>query len=127
MTLLLDSDILIDVQRSHAPALAWLSNLTDIPSVLGYVVMELIQDAENARKLKQTLQLLAPLPVVWPTQDDCNRALTDFKRFRLSHKLGLLDVLIGECAVGMGATLCTFNLKHYRVIPGLLTQQPYGR
>ena len=45
--LLLDSDILIDVQRGHAPALAWLSSLTDIPIVPGYVVMELIQDAEN--------------------------------------------------------------------------------
>jgi hypothetical protein len=29
--------------------------------------------------------------------------------------------------VGHNATLCTFNVKHYRVIPGLLTAQPYTR
>ncbi len=28
---------------------------------------------------------------------------------------------------GRGATLCTFNVKHYRVIAGLVTEQPYTR
>jgi predicted nucleic acid-binding protein len=47
--------------------------------------------------------------------------------FYLSHRLGLLDALIGACAVGRAATLCTFNVKHYRVIAGLTTEQPYPR
>jgi hypothetical protein len=33
----------IDVQRGHAAALAWFAGLTDLPSVPGLVVMELIQ------------------------------------------------------------------------------------
>jgi predicted nucleic acid-binding protein len=41
--LVLDIDILIDVLRGHAPAVAWLSSLTELPSVPGIVVMELIQ------------------------------------------------------------------------------------
>jgi predicted nucleic acid-binding protein len=46
--------------------------------------------------------------------------------FHLSHRLGLLDALIAACALGQAATLCAFNLKHYRVIAGLITEQPYS-
>jgi predicted nucleic acid-binding protein len=39
----------------------------------------------------------------------------------------LIDALVAACAIGQAATLCTFNLKHYRVIAGLTTEQPYSR
>jgi hypothetical protein len=67
------------------------------------------------------------LPVVWPTAADCQRALTNFIAYHLSHSLGLLDALIAACAVGLSATLCTFNVKHDRVVPGLVMVQPYTR
>jgi predicted nucleic acid-binding protein len=122
---LLDSDVLIDIQRGHAAAVAWFASLTDVPSVPGFVVMELIQDAQNASQVRQVLRLVAPLPIVWPSEADCQRALSDFTAYHLSHGLGLLDALIAACAVGLSATLCTFNVKHYRVVPGLNTLQPY--
>lgn len=125
--LLLDTDVLIDVQRGHAPALDWLAGLTEIPSVPGLVVMELIQDAQNSQQVRQALKLVSPLPVVWPTRTDCDRALSDFTAYHLSHSLGLLDSLIAACAIGLSADLCTFNLKHYQVVPGLTTKQPYRR
>jgi hypothetical protein len=125
--LLLDSDILIDIQRGYAPAVAWFSNLTELPAVPGLVAMELIQDAENKDQVEKARKLVAPFPVVWPTESDCNRAVTHFERYHLSHRLGLLDALIAGCAVGLAATLCTFNLKHYQVVPDLITDQPYLR
>lgn len=73
-----DSDVLIDVQRGHAAASAWFANPAELPSVPGYVVMELIQDARNARQVRDALRLVAPLPIVWPTESDCQRALRDF-------------------------------------------------
>jgi predicted nucleic acid-binding protein len=81
----LDTDVLIDVQRKHAAAVAWFSSLGSLPSVPGLVVMELIREA---------LKLVAPLPILWPTHTDCQRALNDFAAFHLSHSLGLLDALI---------------------------------
>src|SRR5947209_17505975 len=114
---LVDTDVLIDIQRGHPPALAWFAGLTDLPGVPGFVVMELVQDARNAREVRQALKLVAPLPVVWPTEADCARALSDFSTYHLPHGLGLLDALIAACAVGLSATLYTFN-KHYRVVPG---------
>jgi predicted nucleic acid-binding protein len=89
--------------------------------------MELIQDAQNKQQVRKVLQLVAPLPIVWPTETGCARALSDFTAYHLSHKIGLIDALIAACAVGYNATLCTFNVKHYRVIPGLRLEQPYSR
>ncbi|NEP14500.1 MAG: type II toxin-antitoxin system VapC family toxin [Symploca sp. SIO2C1] len=124
---LLDTDVLIDIQRGHAPALNWFAVLSEVPSVPGFVVMELIQGAQNKPQIRKVMQLLAPLPIVWPTEADCARALSDFTAYHLSHNVGLIDTFIAACAVGCSATLCTFNMKHYRVIPGLSMEQPYSR
>lgn len=124
---LLDTDVLIDIQRGHIPAISWFASLAKLPSVPGFVLMELIQNSKNSQQVRKTLQLVAPLPLVWTTEVDCARALSDFTTYHLSDSLGLLDALIASCAVGRDLTLCTFNVKHYRVVPNLITAQPYGR
>lgn len=58
--LLLDTDILIDIQRGHIPALIWVSSLHDLPLVPGFVVMELIQNAKDAQHVRQATKLVAP-------------------------------------------------------------------
>ena len=116
---LLDSDILIDIQRGYAPAVAWFNSLSALPAIPGFVVMELIQDAPDAQQLRKALKLIVPFQVVWPTEADCNRALLDFAAYRLSHGLGLLDALIASCATGLSATLCTFRGR-YPAEEGLL-------
>ena|SRR5438105_4435574 len=124
---LVDTDVLIDVQRGHPPALAWFASVTTLPGIPGFVVMELVQDARNVREIRQALKLVAPLRVVWPTEVDCARALSDFVSYHLAHGLGLLDALIAACAIGLSATLYTFNVKHYQIVPGLKLAQPYTR
>ncbi|HWE95313.1 MAG TPA: hypothetical protein VG269_15205 [Tepidisphaeraceae bacterium] len=98
-----------------------------MPAVPGFVVMELIQDARNANEVRQAVKLVAPLTTVWPSEADCGRALADFAAYHLSHNLGLLDALIAACAVGQSATLYTFNVKHYKAVPGLVVAQPYTK
>jgi predicted nucleic acid-binding protein len=124
---LVDTDVLIDIQRGHPPAIAWFAGLTELPGVPGFVAMELIQDARDTRELKQSLKLVAPLRLVWPTEVDCTRAISDFAAYHLAQGLGLLDSLIASCAVGLSTKLYTFNAKHYRVVPGLVTAEPYSR
>ncbi len=85
---------MIDIQRSYAPALAWFASVSELPSIPGFVVMELIQDAQNKQQVRKVLQMVAPLPIVWPTETDCARALSDFTAYHLSHKVGLIDALI---------------------------------
>jgi predicted nucleic acid-binding protein len=124
---LLDSDVLIDVQRGHAPALRWFAGLSTPPSVPGFVAMELVQNAGNAQQVRTALKLISALPIVWPREPDCTRALADFSVLHLSHGLGLLDALIAATALGRGATLCSFNVKHYRAVQGLALLAPYKR
>jgi predicted nucleic acid-binding protein len=124
---LVDTDVMINIQRGYRSALAWFASVPTLPSIPGFVVMELIQDAQNKQQVRKVLQLVAPLAIVWPTETDCARALSDFTVYHLSHKVGLIDALIAACAVGRNATLCTFNVKHYQVISGLSTKQPYSR
>jgi predicted nucleic acid-binding protein len=124
---LLDTDILIDIQRGYPPAIDWFRDLDELPSVPGLVVMELIQNSQNKQKVQEVLKLVAPLPVVWMTETDCVQALSNFMTYHLSDRLGLIDSLIAACAVGQDATLCTFNVKHYRVVPNLVISQPYAR
>jgi predicted nucleic acid-binding protein len=124
---LLDSDVLIDILRGFPAAVDWFSTLSELPSVPGFVVMELIQDADNKERVRKAMKLVEPLPVVWPAPTYCDRALADFREFHLSHGLGLLDALIAACAISHSATLLTFNAKHYRMVAGLSLDQPYGR
>jgi len=121
---LLDADVLIDVQRRHPPAVAWYTSLSAYPTVPGLVIMELMQGAWNKREVEQALRLVKPLLVAWPTNADCERALQGFRTLHLSHNLGLIDSLIGATTIGLNATLCTFNVKHYRSVAGLVTEQP---
>ncbi len=44
---LLDTDVLIDIQREYTPALTWFATLSEIPAVPGFVVMEPVQDARR--------------------------------------------------------------------------------
>lgn len=103
---LIDTDVLIDVQRGFAAAADWFATDRDV-GVPGFVVMELVQDARNA--------------------DEVQKALAQFSKLHLSHGLGLLDALIAATAVGHGSVLNTFNDRHYRMFPGLSTARPYPR
>jgi predicted nucleic acid-binding protein len=89
--------------------------------------MEVVQGCRNVVEVRAVRNLVRPLPVIWPTEADCDRAFNDFSAFYLSHHLGFIDALIAACAIGQSATLCTFNVKHYRVIAGLVTEQQYSR
>jgi predicted nucleic acid-binding protein len=125
--MLLDSDILIDVQRGHPPARAWFLALTDLPRVPAVVVMELLQDARSAAEIAHVLALVNPLPRAFLTPYDQSEALRLFETLHLSCGIGLIDVLIAVLALGLGEPLATFNTRRYQHVPGLITVQPYPR
>ncbi len=124
--ILLDTDVAVDVLRKYPPAIAWLQSLgkgeVGLP---GLVVMELLQGCQDKAEQRRVAKFCLPFPLRWASSFDCSYALLDFASFRLSHNLGLLDSLIAHTAVGINVELATFNIKHYGVIAGLRTIQPY--
>ena len=124
---LLDTDVLIDIQRDHPPARAWFSSLLTIPSICGFSGMELLQFSRDHRERDASLRFLEEFEIVWPLTYDLSRAANQFASLHLSHGLGLLDSLIAATAVGNDATLFTFNTKHFKSVPDLTLSEPYVR
>jgi len=125
--MILDTDGLIDLERKHAPALAWFVGLPGPPSVAGFAAMEIISGCQNGIELSRTLKLLRRLVVVWPDEAALNWAQSEYEALRLTQGIGLLDMLIAATATCLGQPLATFNIKHFAAIPGLTTMQPYTR
>jgi len=126
--ILIDTDVMVDVMRRYAPALAWLDTLDlETIGIPGLVAMELLQGCRNQKEQRQVERVLRPYILCWPSQASCARAFDDFAAYHLSHNLGILDALIAQTAVGLDVELATFNTKHYGVVSGLQTIQPYNR
>jgi predicted nucleic acid-binding protein len=125
---LLDADVLIDVIRGYLPAIRWLTSInTEIAGIPGPVAMEVIEGCRSLQEARRVERIIRRFPVYWPAPDDGNRALRDFAIHRLAHNLSAVDATVAECAIGMDATLVTFNVRHFRVFADLKTEQPYQR
>ncbi|MEW6482344.1 MAG: type II toxin-antitoxin system VapC family toxin [bacterium] len=126
--ILVDTDVMIDLLREYPPAVAWLDFLGEEEIVLpGFVVMELIQGCRNKTEQEKVEKELGTYSVVWPSSKICDEALSALVRYHLSHRLGILDALIGQMAVALNLPLYTFNQRDYPAIPKLKTGQPYKK
>ena len=125
--MILEADILIDLYRKRPAAQAWLASLPDIPLLAGLAAMELMEGVADGRAMREVRRFLLPFTLCWPTEADMIRAHTVYQPLRLKHGIGLVDCLIAATATGMGEDLATFNRKHFGVVPGLVTAQPYVR
>jgi predicted nucleic acid-binding protein len=125
--ILLDADVCIDLGRGYLPALEWFAGLMEHPALPGLVVMELLAGCRNGREMQVARRFTRRFEAHWPTAGDCGRAVDTYTKLKLSHGLSVNDALIAACAIGLGATLCTFNVKHFSAIVGLSHQQPYPR
>ena len=123
-----DSDILIDVYREHPPAIAGLELFTgESLYVSGFVHFELVQGCRSGEELRRIERALRPFETVWPSVRAMDAALADFGRLRLSHNVGMVDCMIAHTAIENGATLFTFNLRHFAHFAGLDARAPYAR
>lgn len=125
---LLDTDVMVDILRQYPPALSWLESLGRQEIVLpGFVVIKLIQGCRSKAEQVGVERGLGNYNIAWPSPEMCDKALSNFAHYYLSHGLGLLDALIGQMAVELDLPLHTFNQKHYDAISDLKTVQPYEK
>ncbi|RLC78819.1 MAG: VapC toxin family PIN domain ribonuclease [Chloroflexi bacterium] len=118
--ILLDSDVMIEILRNNPKAIQWL--LTQRGKAIGLPVivrMELVRGARNRQEQRTIVRELDKYETVHLETGDTIKALKWFEDFYLSHGLGIMDCLIAAPAVRLRRPLYTFNVRHYRVIPGL--------
>lgn len=124
---LMDSDVAIDIQRKHPPALKWLASQTGPVAIAGFAALEMANGCRNKAALQTLYRFLKLYPIVWPSQVAMTRALIEYAPLRLSHNVGAFDALIAATAIETGSELLTFNTRHFVAVSGLIIQQPYQR
>jgi hypothetical protein len=125
--MILDTDVLILLEKENPPALAWYSALSETPYVAGFAALELLNGCENAADLRRIEGFLTDFTLLWPDEAALDRAAQDYGALRLSHGIGVFDMVIAVTALGHDEDLVTFNTRHFRAVPGLVTVQPYTR
>ena len=123
---MLDTDILIMIQRKVPEAKAWLTALSSAPMVCFFAALELLFGCQSAKEKHDAEALLAQFVIAYPSQSglELSRTLADLK---LSHGLGSIDAMIAATALEHGLPLYTFNVKHLGAVPGLQVIVPYPR
>jgi predicted nucleic acid-binding protein len=126
--LVLDTDVLIEILRGNSRAGTWLATIESF--VIGIPViawMEILIGARDKQEQRVLAAQLTRYRLLHLESGDSERARQWFEQFHLRHGVGILDCLIAAIAVRLAKPFYTFNLKHFRVIPGLEAQAPYER
>lgn len=122
---LVDTTILVDLLRQHAPAFVWFSGQPRL-GVVAIAELELIQGAQNKTAQLQSLKLLSRFDIEYPTQTDMIWAKQQLLNYRLSHNIGFTDCLIASVSYRLGVPIYTHNLKHIVPLLGIgLAIRPY--
>jgi predicted nucleic acid-binding protein len=116
VTVLVDSDILIDVSRGRDESI--LSKWDDLSKSDALILFSPVNEAELWAGARPTeydiLEALFGALACAPADAAVGRRAGDYlRRFRKSHGLELGDALIAATAVAYSATLWTRNRKHY--------------
>ena len=128
MTVLLDTDVLVDCLRGATAAQTWLRNHAamafDVP---GIVAMELIAGCRDQVSQRRTQAFLQSFNILWPNAGDFALAYDLLVAHRLTTALSIPDCLIAAMALQRSAQLLTFNTRHFSAIPELDLHEPYVR
>jgi len=116
MTVLVDSDILIEVSRGRNTSVIskWLSLSNSDASIL-YSPVTVAEILAGARANEHAIlnNLFAALTCVPVDEEVGRRAGAYLHRYRASHSVEIADAFIAASAVANDAQLWTRNRKHY--------------
>jgi predicted nucleic acid-binding protein len=119
MTVLLDSDVLVDCLRGLPAAGRYLDGLTVTPTCSEVTRVEVLRGM-RAQERRVTERFLATIRWIEVDEEISTLAGDLGRRFRRSHgALAVADLLIGATAGRLGLPLATLNVRHFPMLPGL--------
>lgn len=121
ITIIVDSDILIDFSRGYETAAKWIETAEANSTLLisSVTEMELILGSRDKRHLKETIQFLRRFQIISISEQISNRASELVVQYCLSHRLLIPDALIAATALTLNENIVTGNQRDFRFIPGL--------
>ena len=121
-SLLVDTDILIDVARGNDFALQFMNRAAQQGALAISIVteMELIVGCRNRRELKSMNTFLKRFSVIPLTPEISTLASNLLRTYRLSHGLLIADALIAATALVLKLRFASKNQKDFRFIDGLM-------
>jgi len=125
--ILLDTDVMVEVQRGRPGAAAWLRTLDGPIALPAPVAWEMLVGARDRVELERTRRFLSAFDVEDVEETDSRRATQLISEHCLASGLSLPDYIIAAQCLNRGATLYTFNLRHYQPVSGLHAAIPYQR
>lgn len=124
MTGLIDTAVLVDILRSHPPAIEWLRR-QDALAITLVSWLEIIEGATDDLAQQRAVRFLRHFERLCPSADDFDWAIQRPLQFRLSHGVDAMDCLTASTASRLGLSLYTRNLKHFTPLLGPLAKRPY--
>ena len=118
--MLFDADVLIWVSRRNTKAIRTVDSSQE-PSLSVVTYMELVEGVRDKAELRSTREMVMQygFEILPLTEDIGHRAAMYMETYRLACGLDLVDALVAATAVENAQTVCTGNVKHFRVIPDL--------
>lgn len=125
--ILIDSTVLIDVERRHADAAAFLRPLVarGIATIHPVAALEVLSGARSKSELRTLKPFLTSFRHVHVKSADFTLALELLTQLHLSHSVGWPDCLIAATALRMNLAVATRNDKHFRAVKNLKVMVPY--
>ena len=116
--ILLDTTVLVDVLRGHRPALEWLRSLDEVPACSELTRVEVLRGLRS-RERQAAERLMGSVRWLPVDEEIARRAGALGRRWRRSHRLGTVDLVIAATTQSFGARLVTSNTRHYPMFEGL--------
>lgn len=123
MSLLLDTNILIDCIRRVPAAVAWLRALPAAPHISVISVTELYAGARSQQEEKDIEALCAPFRGLPITEEIARSGGSFLRHFGKTHGIDVPDAIIAATAERHGLKLATLNVKDFPMFPKL--KRPY--
>ena len=123
MTVVVDTNIVIDVLRQRALAIQFLNGLREPPRISVVTVAELYAGARSVREERHIDAILNSSRVEIVNQEIAQTAGQFLKHYQASNGLDEMDAFVAATAKHLDLKLATLNVKHFPMFPKL--KPPY--